>query len=87
MNHYATRGAVLDRFFAGHEIDPDDVLSVSTFLHNRSVDIHVHVYSKIPGLEYVQDSHSSRHYYADVQREDLTIRVVYVHHEDKEGPE
>lgn len=85
MTHYATRGAVLDRFLAEYEIDPDDVLSVS--LYKRSLmeeDIYVHLYTRIPGLEYVPDEQAPTHTSARVEREDLTIDVLYIHSEDKE---
>lgn len=79
MTHYATRGAVLDRFLTEHTVDPDDILSVSM---GKPVlgegDIRVHVYDPIPGLEYVASEDNPRYTTARVDREDLAIDVIHV---------
>lgn len=85
MTHYETRGAALDRFLTGHNIDPDDVLSVSMSKHSPAdEDIRVHIYTRVPGLEYVPDEETPSHTVARVEREDLSIDVVYVHSDSKE---
>lgn len=84
MTYYAARGAVLDRFLAEHDVDPDEVLSVEFAKYAIGIDIRVHIYTRVPGLDYVPNENAPQHSAADVEREDLTISVVYVHNEDKE---
>lgn len=84
MTHYETRGAVLDRLLAEHNIDSDDVLSVDLAKNDHTADIRVHIYNQVPGLTYQPTEPGSRHQHANVEREDLRIRVVYVHDDSKE---
>lgn len=88
MNHYETRGAALDHFLAEHDVDPEDILSVGLHKHTQAgEDIRVHIYSRVPGLEYIRDEEGSRHTIARVEREDLTIDVVYLLDDDEEVTE
>lgn len=84
MTYYAARGAVLDRFLAEHDVDPDDVLSVEFAKYAIGIDIRVHIYARVPGLDYVPNEDTPSHTTADVEQEDLTIRVVHLRTEDKE---
>lgn len=78
MTHYATRGAVVDRFLRDHDVDPDDVLSVSIDKYDSGADIRVHIGVRVTSLDYKPQEHYPSHLHADVQREDLTILVVHV---------
>lgn len=77
MTMYATRGEVLDRFLTDHDIDPDEVLSVSIDRYGDGADIRMHVYDRVPGLTYTPTEGHNGHFYADILREDLTLRVIY----------
>lgn len=79
---YANKAAVLDRFLAEHNVDPDDVLSVNFSKHEENADIRVHVYDQIPDLVYVPTDRFPRHYTADVDREDIVIRVTHCRREE-----
>lgn len=82
MTYYAARGAVLDRFLAEHDVDPDDVLSADLRVnYDAGIDIRIHTYHRIAGLNYQPDYPHER---ADVEREDLTICIDYVPSAGKE---
>lgn len=78
MTIYATRAAALDRFLAEHSIDPEDVIGVTMNKYAPGdTDVRVHIYTKVPGLAYQPTLPGSRHSHADVEWEELTIRVVH----------
>lgn len=78
MTHYATRGAVIDRFLTDHDVDPGDVLACDLAVPAQpGVDVALHIYDRVDGLDYAKFSNSP-HLYATVIREDLTIRITYV---------
>ena len=78
MSHYATRGAVIDRFLADHAVDPDDVLACDLAVPAQpGIDVALHIYDRVDGLDYARIGNSP-HLYANVEREDLTIRITYV---------
>ena len=76
MTTYATRAAVLDRFLAEYDVDPDNVLSVEFAKYEPTADLRVHITGRVPGLVYVPHESSAGHSTAYVEREDLTIRVT-----------
>ena len=78
MTHYATRAAALDRFLTEHNVTPGDVLSVSFDKYESGADIRVHIGVPVTGVDYKPQKHYPSHLHADVQREDLTIRVIHV---------
>lgn len=84
MTTYAPRAAVLDRFLAEYDVDPDDVLSFDFAKYETTADMRVHIIGRVPGLVYVPNEHSPRHFTAYVEREDLTIRVT--HYQPEEVP-
>ena len=78
MTHYATRGAVIDRFLADHDVDPGDVLACDFAVPAQpGIDVALHIYDRVDGLDYARIGNSP-HLYANVEREDLTIRITYV---------
>lgn len=79
MTSYATRGAALDRFLSEHSIDSEDVLGVTMDLFEPgNADVRVHIYDMVPDLTYQPTFPDSPHSHADVEWEELTIRVVHV---------
>ena len=78
MTHYATRGAVIDRFLADHDVEPDGVLACDLAPASQpGIDIALHIYDRIKGLGYARIGNSP-HLYSTVEREGLTIRTTYV---------
>ena len=63
------------RTFVGHT---NDVLSVSFDKYESGADIRVHIGVPVTGVDYKPQKHYPSHLHADVQREDLTIRVIHV---------
>lgn len=77
MTTYATRAAVLDRFLAEYDVDPDDVLSVDFAKYEPTADLRVHVSGRVPGLVYVPHESATGHFTAYVEREDLTLLIAH----------
>lgn len=78
MTHYATRGAVVDRFLADHDVPIEDVLTCDLATPTQpGIDVALHIYDRVDGLDYARIGNSP-HLYAHVEREDLTIRITYV---------
>lgn len=79
MTVYAHRAAVLDRLLAELSIEPHHVLSADVAPAPwYPVDTTLHISHRVDGLDYQPTDGASHHLQADVEREDLTIRVFHV---------